>query len=150
MYRENILQLERSETICIKGIIFQKLLSLLFLPLFSYTHISMLQTQGHDTLRGRQANKGVLCLKERTNSLHLSGLEVLQWKRGLTVRGGEIYLPYPPCCAEVLEGWSVLDCFREAKSKGVFSLLLMQGLGKRSPHRLPSQQADATQRKHLS
>lgn len=78
--------------------------------------MSMLQTQGNDTLRGRQANKGVLCLKERTNSLHLSSLEGLQGKRGLKVRGGDMYLLCPPFCAEVPEGRSVLDPSREAKS----------------------------------
>lgn len=84
-----------------------------------YLHFNVTKP-GKWYLRGRQANKGVLCLKERINSLHLSDLEGLQGKKRLKVRGGDIYLLCPPFCAEVLEGRSVLDRQRKPKAKVYF------------------------------
>lgn len=113
-----------------------------------YLHFNVTKP-GKWYLRGRQANKGVLCLKERINSLHLSDLEGLQGKKRLKVRGGDIYLLCPPFCAEVLEGRSVLDRQRKPKAK-VYFLCSFCKAWERAPHRMPSKQADATQRKHLS
>lgn len=127
---------------------FQKLLSLLFLPPWTCTFVYCVTITDpgkwhHGKEEDGMTKEKSYAWKREQIGLHLSGLEGLLGRRRLDVRGGEACLLSQAFCAEVLEGRSVLDRSREAQGKGMFSPLLKWSSRSRPPHRSPSQQPGA-------